>query len=137
MWLDGQRVRGVILLDPAQPHASTDLASRCSEHTRAHEPRREPQEEGRLWRVAGDQVVTDPRPDHSAARLSPGTLLRLDRTTAQGFREGNFGPDGHWIVSRRFCVLDGPAAGTCWEAQDLEDMRDPTHTQRDLVERVS
>jgi hypothetical protein len=50
--------------------------------------------------------------------LSPGTRLRLDASDIQGFRDGHFGETGDYTISEfRFCVLDGPLAGTCWRQE--------------------
>jgi hypothetical protein len=123
----------VELLHSSRPLSALDLEDHCPDH---------PYRKGRptiplaqrLWRIASqDDGIA---PGSFAARLRTGTLLRLDLEEATGHRKGNFGPDGYWIVSRRFCVLDGPMTGSCWLAEGLVDMQDRTRPRADLVERV-
>lgn len=48
--------------------------------------------------------------------LARGTQIRLDALSAGRFYEGG----EHYSVDARFCVLDGPFAGTCWRAYQVE-----------------
>lgn len=65
----------------------------------------------------------------SAFVLWRGTRLRLD--TVHGYLDGR-----NSATIWRFCVLDGPLAGTCWYADAWIARDDSSHT-RDPVEPIA
>jgi len=47
----------------------------------------------------------------------PGTFLRLDSVRVSWYGDG----DNHMMTDRRFCALDGPLAGHCFNGPDVLD----------------
>lgn len=93
------------LLRPREPRSPLDADGVCPMHM--PDSRRLGFEtprpgEARLWSTTRDV----------GGLIAPGTRLRLD-----GVRQGGaYLHDGAWSAyTRRFCVLEGPMAGTCWE----------------------
>ena len=117
------------IYSPIEPHADTDPDSRCDIHDRTDLDLVRRWTAGstwpRLWHVTGDEPVhaslhlSDEPARFTRApegiSLAPGTRLRLD---ASGGPERHYDGGEHYSTTRRFCVLDGPMAGTCWEAHE-------------------
>jgi hypothetical protein len=110
------------MLDPPEPHTPATAGGWCHRrHDRESGWRRPEPDEARQWCVAATSplradsddpdllVDDDGYLDPPLGRLDPGTRLRLDSV----LEERIF--DDEVQTTRRFCVLDGPFAGTCWE----------------------
>jgi len=118
---------GAYVISPTGQHADLREDGYCPAHdggARGYHRWTPDSEFPRLWRVRGRSPVrasgvVGSRWSPSSGRdpekhgLDPGTRLRLDATWAQRF----YAPD-FCSVTWRFCVLDGPWAGTCWEMSD-------------------
>jgi hypothetical protein len=116
------------LLEPVSARASTEPDGFCDSHpegsleylrglasvAREGEPR--------LWRVRGVTSVKVFRFHGGTSRvrhdvhyaLLPGTLLRLDSVRVSWYCDGQI----HTITDRRFCALEGPMAGHCFNSSD-------------------
>ncbi len=110
---------------PPHPHASTEPAGYCSMHDeRSTDLYRKGSDVGaRLWHVSGVLPVlaltirdrlsglpSTPAPD--GLSLAAGTRLRLDAA-----HQGRYFDGGDQIITnQRFCVVEGPLAGTCWDS---------------------
>jgi hypothetical protein len=122
----------VLICSPVEPHAATGEGDRCDEHDRpdAWLDRAGSARAPHLWRVTHPGIrATWVAPPNGALKfddghllhrpnrdltLTPGTRLRLD-----GVRSGRCHDGGdHVSITRRFCVLDGPLAGTCWQTDE-------------------
>lgn len=98
-------------------------------------------DEPRIWQVTASVKSTLVHPQSafafreglhespSAFVLWRGTRLRLD--TVHGYLDGK-----NSATIWRFCVLDGPLAGTCWYAEAWIARDDSSHT-RDPVEPIA
>jgi hypothetical protein len=90
----------------------------------------------------GDTPVVDDRHKRANRALEPGTELRLDAIHIERASYGEDGPQPWGFpgdydeVHRRFCVLEGRMAGTCWEAVEVMEIGARSATYRDRVERV-
>jgi hypothetical protein len=124
----------VIILEPISPHATLALDDACLEHDRGPDEfgwdhdafaRKTARRAPRVWRVTADGahatwiLMRDRRPVPDLRRgpaivLALGTRLRLDAVTSGRHYDGG----DHTAITRRFCVLDGPHAGTCWESEE-------------------
>jgi hypothetical protein len=128
----------VLILEPTVAHARLGLGDFCRAHDQGPDPygwdedgfaRQMAEREARIWRVIepGTQASwVEPRAStrfedgqllHRPARvfaLEVGTRLRLDAWTSGRYFDGG----DHTLTKRRFCVLDGALAGTCWTASD-------------------
>ena len=111
------------VLYPRELHAPLAVDDTCPQHRDTTGYEAPGGESARLWVVrAGYRVVPYPpsRP-RSAIRgwqLSAGVRLRLDAARESHFRDGHFGETGDYTISSyRFCVLDGPLAGSCWRQE--------------------
>jgi hypothetical protein len=132
------------LLPPPRSHSPLEEDGRCEAHKDpdwwpetypkwGHEPR--------VWRVRAGMTIRatrHKRGEDADRRIDPGTRLRLDFHREQGFRDGYFGESGDYtITERRFCVLDGQWAGTCWSSLIVADMWDRSLTDApDPVEPI-
>lgn len=125
---------------PAHPHAAVDPDGCCAAHDRKGYRKGGSPRDRRLWRVSGDRPVEpvlllDTFNSYERApagpALKPGTLLRLDHVAFGRYYDGG----DHSSTTRRFCVVDGPYAGTCWEAGEIE-MTDGSWRYADPVEPV-
>lgn len=120
-----------MIFEPIASHADTEVESYCDAHDNdlAWLYRKAAEREPRLWVVIGDGLIaywvqprSGPRFDDGQSlhrldpplRLAPGTRLRLDSANSGRYYDGG----DHTSTTRRFCVLDGPFAGTCWDANE-------------------
>jgi hypothetical protein len=140
----------VIVREPISAHAPLGEDDVCLAHERGPDPyghdasafaREMAEREPRIWRVTGNDQVTATWVAPAAAlkfpdgallhrpprvlRLTPDTQLRLDAWERGRYFDGG----DHVMTTRRFCVLDGPLAGTCWEGTESVSM-DPDETWR-------
>lgn len=95
-----------MIVRPREPRSSRDLSAVCPLHAPGTKGSTgyvtPPVRAVRLWVVTKDVDRL----------LTAGTRLRLDSV----HHGGAYLHDGAWsTVTRRFCVLDGPMAGTCWD----------------------
>ena len=120
------------LYEPIEPHASPAEDGYCALHEYKHDLMHRETGPSRAWIVTGNGPApathSAPRADYKFddgqlhhhtpddLQLEPGTRLRLDASS----RGRHFDGGDHYLTKRRFCVLDGPLAGTCWEAMDSE-----------------
>jgi hypothetical protein len=129
----------MIVFEPLEPHAPTGDDACCAAHDfefGGYERWRDAAHDGpRLWEITGDKPVKALWVAPQAATgfadqllhkptttltLAPGTRLRLDALHSGRFYEGG----DHILTFRRFCVLDGPWAGTCWAASETSYLDD-------------
>jgi hypothetical protein len=116
-----------LVLAPAEPHADVEDEGYCAAHDSEQAPGVHWAPDGefpRYWCVRGRApvravgVIPEDRfpyaSDVVGLSLAPGTRLRLDATGGGRYYDGG----EHDVVTWRFCVLDGPWAGTCWEFSD-------------------
>ena len=77
------------------------------------------------WRVTATGGLVDSSHEGRRARpvLACGALLRLDGVESTLLNPCEGPP--YVAVVRRFAVLDGPLAGTCWELHTVEDDASP------------
>jgi hypothetical protein len=115
----------VILRYPPRAHATTDPSGYCTDdHGNPGNWQRPGAEEPRTWQVVGQEAVLDERHGRQDLALAPGTMLRLDAVHVRRVRYPEDGPQPWGFpgdydeTERRFCVLDGPMAGTCWESTE-------------------
>jgi len=107
---------------PPSPHAPTEPDGYCAiDHLDDGWQRPTATEQG-VWRVTGDEHIVDDRHGRRDQSLAPGTSLRLDRVRASQIEYPGDGPQwqrgAYEVIERRFCVLDGTMAGTCWESRE-------------------
>ena len=112
--------RLVILRYPPHPHAVTDVDAVCCADHGPGDWQRPSGAEQRLWLVASDVQIVDARHERADLALQPGTRLRLDAIRTGHIAYPEDGPQwqrgSYEVVERRFCVLEGAMAGTCWES---------------------
>ncbi len=128
----------MIIYEPVEAHAPLGEDDYCAAHDR--EPGRDRWDADayhrrlaasgtRAWQITttGARALwiqaragfsfADVGPEHEPSALialAPGTRLRLDSVKV----ERCYTPEDHESTTRRFCVLDGPFAGTCWSANE-------------------
>jgi hypothetical protein len=134
------------MYEPLEAHAALGRDDYCSAHDHPFARAKRVADEPRLWVVSGEQPVgaewVKPRAAldfgdgqllHRPAAelaLAPGTRLRLDAMS----RGRYFDNGDYFLTTRRFCVLDGPHAGTCWETTEMHDVEGGSTTSDDPVE---
>ena len=104
---------------PPRAHAQTGLRTVCSADHGSQGWRAPAATELRLWRLVADAAVADVRHERADWALLPGTGLRLDAIRMTQVDYHDEGPQwqrgSYEVIERRFCVLEGSMAGTCWE----------------------
>lgn len=82
----------------------------------------------------------DDRHRRADQSLDPGTRLRLDAVWSHLWEYPEDGPQwqrGEYeVIERRFCVLEGAMAGTCWEAKEWRPVGASSASHRDRVEPI-
>jgi hypothetical protein len=125
---------------PPRSHAPTDLGAVCSTDHGPGDWQRPAEAEQRLWRVVSDAPITDERHGRADWGLQPGTGLRLDGVRTRHIEYPEDGPQwqrgGYEVIERRFCVLDGAMAGTCWETREERPVGSGVPFRGDRVEPV-
>jgi len=121
-----------ILRYPPRHHTSTDSDSWCEADHGPAEGWQKPNDEERVQRLDENRLIVDVRHERLDWGIRPGTRLRLDAVRARtisyawdvptpwGFLGGDYEE-----TQRRYCVLDGPMAGTCWESTEARAVTVP------------
>ncbi len=118
---------------PPHRHEAVDPDDCCdADHGSGEGWRRPLVGEERERRIESERPVVDARHGRKEWGLEPGIRLRLDavrtrlvsypedQPTPWGFLGGDFEE-----TERRYCVLDGPMSGTCWETTEARAVGDP------------
>jgi hypothetical protein len=94
------------IVRPREPRSPLDLDAICPIHAPGGKGSKH------FTAPAADAVRSWVMTKSVGGLIASGTSLRLDSVQ----HGGAYLHDGAWsAVTRRFCVLDGPMAGTCWD----------------------